>query len=34
VPGAKVVLFAHKEADGSMTANFISAGKNGVTPPM
>ncbi|GAB2901907.1 hypothetical protein GCM10027093_43600 [Paraburkholderia jirisanensis] len=34
VPGAKVVLFAHKEADGSMTANFISAGKNGVNPPM
>ncbi|CAB3765004.1 hypothetical protein [Paraburkholderia humisilvae] len=34
VPGAKVVLFAHKEADGSLTANFISAGKNGVTPPM
>jgi hypothetical protein len=34
VPGAKVVLFAHNEADGSLTANFISAGKNGVTPPM
>jgi hypothetical protein len=34
VPGAKVVLFAHKEADGSLTANFISAGKDGVTPPM
>ncbi|HEY4296338.1 MAG TPA: DUF5666 domain-containing protein [Paraburkholderia sp.] len=34
VPGAKVVLFAHKEADGSMTANFISAGVKGVTPPM
>lgn len=34
VPGAKVVLFAHKEADGSMTANFISAGEHGVTPPM
>jgi hypothetical protein len=34
VPGAKVVLFAHKEADGTLTANFISAGKDGVTPPM
>lgn len=34
VPGAKVVLFAHKEADGSMAANFISAGEHGVTPPM
>ncbi|MEX3857979.1 DUF5666 domain-containing protein [Paraburkholderia sp. BR10923] len=33
-PGAKVVLFAHKEADGSMAANFISAGEHGVTPPM
>ncbi|MBN3806204.1 hypothetical protein GXB81_24565 [Paraburkholderia sp. Ac-20336] len=32
--GTKVVLFAHKEADGSMTANFISAGEHGVTPPM
>ncbi|ASW00726.1 hypothetical protein [Paraburkholderia aromaticivorans] len=34
VPGAKVVLFAHKEADGSLAANFISAGEHGVTPPM
>ncbi|WP_341315892.1 hypothetical protein WN982_31180 [Paraburkholderia sp. IMGN_8] len=34
VPGAKVVLFAHKEADGSMAANFISAGEHGLTPPM
>ncbi|WP_373685719.1 hypothetical protein [Paraburkholderia youngii] len=33
-PGAKVVLFAHKEADGSMAAIFISAGEHGVTPPM
>jgi len=32
--GTKVVLFAHKETDGSMTANFISAGEHGVTPPM
>ena len=34
VPGAKVVLFAHKDTDGSMAANFISAGEHGVTPPM
>ncbi|MFP3563556.1 hypothetical protein [Paraburkholderia sp. SIMBA_030] len=34
VPGAKVVLFAHKEADGSLAANFISAGEHGLTPPM
>jgi hypothetical protein len=34
VPGAHVVLFAHQEADGSLVANFISAGKNGVVPPM
>ncbi|MGF6414646.1 hypothetical protein [Paraburkholderia sp. MM5482-R1] len=33
-PGTKVVLFAHKEADGAMAANFISAGEHGVTPPM
>ena len=33
-PGVKVVLFAKKEADSSLTALFISAGKNGVTPPM
>jgi hypothetical protein len=29
-----VVLFARKEADGSLSASFISAGKDGVTPPM
>jgi hypothetical protein len=34
VPGVKVVLFARKEADASLTALAISAGKNGVTPPM
>lgn len=33
-PGVKVVLFAKKEADASLTALSISAGKNGVTPPM
>jgi hypothetical protein len=32
--GAKVVLFAKKEADSTLTAGFISAGKDGVTPPM
>ncbi|WP_420994140.1 hypothetical protein ACKI2N_009290 [Cupriavidus sp. 30B13] len=34
VPGAHVVLFASKAADGALTARFISAGKNGVVPPM
>jgi hypothetical protein len=34
VPGAHVVLFAKKGPDGALTALFISAGKNGVTPPM
>jgi hypothetical protein len=33
-PGVKVVLFAKKETDASLTALAISAGKNGVTPPM
>jgi hypothetical protein len=33
-PGVKVVLFAQKAADGSLTAQAISAGENGVTPPM
>jgi hypothetical protein len=32
--GTKVVLFAKKGADATLTAGFISAGKNGVTPPM
>lgn len=32
--GTKVVLFAKKEADASLSAGFISAGKDGVTPPM
>lgn len=32
--GTKVVLFAKKEADASLSAGFISAGKNGLTPPM
>jgi RNase P/RNase MRP subunit p29 len=34
VPGAHVVLFAKKEADGALSAQFISAGEKGVTPPM
>lgn len=32
--GTKVVLFATKGADASLSASFISAGKDGVTPPM
>ena len=32
--GTKVVLFAKKEADASLSALAISAGKDGVTPPM
>ena len=32
--GTKVVMFAKKDADGSLSAGFISAGKDGVTPPM
>lgn len=34
VPGAHVMVFADKSADGSLTARAISAGKNGVRPPM
>ncbi|MDW3683539.1 hypothetical protein RA280_17645 [Cupriavidus sp. CV2] len=34
VPGAHIVLFASKGADGALTARFISAGKGGVVPPM
>ncbi|QKZ06014.1 hypothetical protein HWQ56_20380 [Pseudomonas eucalypticola] len=33
-PGVKVVLFAQKAADGSYTAKAISAGENGLKPPM
>ncbi|AVE07953.1 hypothetical protein CYL20_26490 [Pseudomonas palleroniana] len=32
--GVKVVLFAAKGPDGTITAQAISAGKDGVTPPM
>ncbi|NUU04028.1 DUF5666 domain-containing protein [Herbaspirillum robiniae] len=34
VAGAKVVVRARKNADGSLTAASVSVGKNGVTPPM
>lgn len=34
VPGAHIVLFASKGAEGALTARFISAGKAGVVPPM
>ena len=32
--GVKVVLFAKKNDDGSLSAGFVSAGENGITPPM
>lgn len=34
VAGAKVVVRARKNPDGSMTASSVSVGKNGITPPM
>ncbi len=33
-PGVKIVLQAQKGADGTLNAQSISAGENGVTPPM
>ncbi|QCR36633.1 hypothetical protein [Nissabacter sp. SGAir0207] len=33
-PGAHVVLFANKQADGSLAARGISVGKDGIVPPM
>jgi len=33
-PGAKVVLFALKAADGSLSTDRINVGKDGLTPPM
>ncbi|NWB91762.1 hypothetical protein HX776_18495 [Pseudomonas agarici] len=33
-PGVKVVLFAQQGADGKLTAVGISAGENGIKPPM
>ncbi|HEY1935763.1 MAG TPA: DUF5666 domain-containing protein [Acetobacteraceae bacterium] len=34
VPGAHVIVFASKSADGTLTANRIAVGKNGLVPPM
>ena len=33
-PGATVVIFARREADGSLTAASVTAEKDGVKPPM
>ena len=33
-PGAKVIVQPAKAADGTLTANRISVGENGITPPM
>ena len=33
-PGAHVIVFASKGADGSMTAISVNVGENGLTPPM
>lgn len=33
-PGAKVIIFGMKAADGSLSADRISVGKDGLTPPM
>jgi hypothetical protein len=33
-PGVKIVMFAQKAADNSLSALSISAGENGITPPM
>jgi hypothetical protein len=32
--GVKIVTFVTQSADGTLTAQSISAGKDGVTPPM
>jgi hypothetical protein len=34
MPGVHVMIFAEKNADGTLTARSISAGKNGIKPPM
>jgi len=34
MPGVHVMIFADKNADGTLTARSISAGKNGIKPPM
>ena len=33
-PGAHVILFASKQADGTFAATRILVGKNGLVPPM
>ena len=33
-PGAHIILFPARDASGGLVANRISAGKDGVTPPM
>jgi len=33
-PGAKVIIFALKAADGSLSADRVNVGKDGLTPPM
>ena len=33
-PGAKVIIFAMKAADGSLSADRVNVGKDGLTPPM
>ena len=33
-PGAKVIIFAMKAADGSLSTDRVSVGKDGLTPPM
>jgi len=33
-PGAHVIVFAKKDADGTLTAAAVLAGENGLTPPM
>jgi len=34
VPGAHVIVFANKSADGALTAMSLNVGENGLTPPM
>jgi hypothetical protein len=34
VPDVTVVVFAHREKDGTLTAGAVIIGKNGATPPM
>jgi hypothetical protein len=34
VPGAHVIVFVNKSADGALTAISVNVGENGLTPPM